>query len=87
MRYGLKKTSRLSGLDQAKRVSKNILKCESMMWKFLENPLEIPPTNNLAERQIRKYVVYRKTSYFTWAERGERYIERMLSLVSVHRNG
>jgi len=82
--YWLKRTSRLPGLDQAKRVSKNILKCESMMWKFLEDPLEIPPTNNLAERQIRKYVVYRKTSYFTWAERGERYIERMLSLFLTH---
>ena len=84
LRYWLKRTHRLSGLDQAKRVSKNILKCESMMWRFLEDPLEIPPTNNLAERQIRKYVVYRKTSYFTWAERGERYIERMLSLFLTH---
>ena len=80
LRYWLKRTHRLPGLEQAKRVSKNILKCEPMMWKFLEDPLEIPPTNNLAERQIRKYVVYRKTSYFAWAERGEKYIERMLSL-------
>ena len=84
LRYWLKRTHRLPGLDQAKRVSKNILKCEAMMWKFLEDPLQIPPTNNLAERQIRKYVLYRKTSYFTWAERGERYIERMLSLFLTH---
>lgn len=51
-----------------------------MMCLFLEDPLHIPPTNNLVERQIRKYVVYRKTSYFAWAERGERHLERMLSL-------
>ena len=84
LRYCLKSTHRLPGLDQAKRVSKNILKCESMMWKFLEDPLEIPPTNNVAECQIRKYVLYRKTSCFTWAERGKRYIERMLSLFLTH---
>ena len=27
-----------------------------------------------------KYVVYRKTSYFAWAERGKRYLKRILSL-------
>jgi transposase len=78
--YWLKKPYGLPRLEQAKRVCKNILKTEKMMWLFLEDPLRIPPTNNLAERQIRKYVVYRKTSYFAWAERGERYLERMLSL-------
>ena len=78
--YWLKKPYGLPGLEQAKKVSRNIMKVERMMWLFLEDPLQIPPTNNLAERQIRKYVIYRKTSYFAWAERGERYIERMLSL-------
>ena len=78
--YWLKKPYGLPGLEQAKRVSRNILKTEKMMWFFLEDVLHISPTNNLAERQIRKYVIYRKTSYFAWSERGERYIERMLSL-------
>lgn len=80
LNYLLRKPYGLPGLEQAKRVCKNIRKVEKMMWLFLEDPLHIPPTNNLAERQIRKYVIYRKTSYFAWAERGERYLERMLSL-------
>lgn len=86
LRYCLKSTHRLPGLDQARRVSRNIMKVEKMIWLFLEDPFRIPTTNNLAERQIRKYVVYRKTSYFAWAERGERYIERMLSLFLTHQN-
>lgn len=36
-----------------------------MMWKFLDDPENIPLTNNHAERQIRHIVVYRKNSYFT----------------------
>ncbi|MFT4327771.1 MAG: transposase, partial [Wolbachia pipientis] len=38
---------------------------ERMIWKFLDDPKNIPLTNNFAERQIRHYVVYRKNSYFT----------------------
>nr|WP_253309770.1 transposase [Rickettsia endosymbiont of Ceutorhynchus assimilis] len=36
-----------------------------MMWKFLRKPEVIETTNNLAERQIRRYVIYRKNSFFT----------------------
>ncbi|ROT47012.1 hypothetical protein EDM02_05610 [Candidatus Cardinium hertigii] len=49
-------------------------------WKFLEDPLTIPLTNNRAERQIRHYVVYRKNAYFTQSERGNRFLERIISL-------
>jgi len=56
------------------------LKAEPMMWRFLRDPLNIPLTNNLAERQIRHFVVYRKRSLFTWSERGDRFLERILSL-------
>ncbi len=34
----------------ASRVTKNILKSERMMWKFLDDPENIPLTNNHAER-------------------------------------
>jgi transposase len=64
----------------ASRVAKNIMKVEDMMWKFLDNPLEIPLTNNHAERQIRHYVVYRKNSYHTWSARGNRFLERIISI-------
>lgn len=64
----------------AKRVAKNILKHEQMMWKFLENPDKIELTNNLAERQVRKFVCFRKKSFFVWSDRGARFLERLLSM-------
>ena len=76
----LKEISCTSAALHAARVAKNILKSENMMWKFLEDPLNIPLTNNLAERQIRHYVVYRKNSYFTWSELGNHFLERIISL-------
>ena len=56
------------------------MKSEDMMWKFLEDPKNIPLTNNHAERQIRHYVLYRKNSYFTQSDRGNRFLERIISL-------
>jgi transposase len=50
------------------------------MWTFLRDPLGIPLTNNAAERQIRPFVVYRKKSFFTWSDRGDRFLERLISL-------
>ena len=50
-----------------------------MMWLFTTN-LNIPPTNNDAERQIKYYVKYRKNSFFTWSERGDRFVERIKSI-------
>jgi len=50
-----------------------------MMWRFVDHS-EIELTNNLAERQIRKYVIYRKKSLFTWSQRGNEFVERIMSL-------
>lgn len=80
MWYFLRRALCLENAPQAVRVANNILNSERMMWKFLDSPGLIQPTNNLAEQQIRKYVLYRKKSLFTWSERGERYIERIFSL-------
>lgn len=79
MWYYLKGIAHLDTAPQASRVAKNLLKSEKMMWKFLEDPKSIPMTNNHAEQQIRHYVVYRKNSYFTQSERGNRFLERVIS--------
>ncbi|GKS79645.1 hypothetical protein wHmb_05310 [Wolbachia pipientis] len=79
-RYYLKEISRLPEAIGASRVAKNILKSERMMWKFLDDPENIPLTNNHAEQQIRHYVVYRKNSYFTQSKRGNAFLERIISL-------
>jgi transposase len=51
----------------------------AMMWLFVKKQ-GIAMTNNLAERQIRKYVIYRKKLLFTWSAWGNEFVERMLSL-------
>lgn len=78
--YYLKGIGNATEAIQASRMAKNIIKSENMMWKFLDDPVNIPLTNNHAERQIRHYVVYRKNSYFTQSDRGNRFLERIISL-------
>ncbi len=79
-RYYLKNISNLPEAIGASRVAKNIMKSDLMMWKFLDDPENIPLTNNYAEQQIRHYVVYRKVSYFTQSKRGNMFLERIISL-------
>jgi transposase len=79
MIYALKGVLKVPDILHAHRVVQNLLKCFDMMWRFVDHR-EIELTNNLAERQIRKYVVYRKKSLFTWSQRGNEFIERIMSL-------
>jgi len=76
----LKEISHLPEAIRASRVAKNILKSERLMWKFLDEPENIPLTNDNAERQIWHYDVYRKNSYFTQSEHGNMFLERITSL-------
>ncbi|MCT4697302.1 IS66 family transposase [Candidatus Cardinium sp. TP] len=78
--YALKAIIRLPDAIHASPVARNIMRVEPMLWRFYQDPINIPLTNNLAERQIRHYVVYRKNSYFTQSERGNRFLERIISL-------
>ncbi len=49
------------------------------LWVFLhENGVE--PTNNRAERALRYAVIWRKRSLGTWSEKGDHWVERILSL-------
>ena len=40
-----------------------------MLWRFLETP-GIDLTNNTAERALRPYVIWRKTSFLSQSARG-----------------
>ena len=48
------------------------------LWMFIEEGME--PTNNLAERDLRKLVIWRKKSYGTRSERGKRFVERITTV-------
>jgi transposase len=79
MYLDLKQVENIANADHAHRVAKNILKSFDMMWLFVRKE-GIDCTNNFAERQIKHFVKYRKNSYFTWSDRGDRFIERMKSI-------
>ena len=78
--YHLAGISHKAELPHASRAAKNMMKNENMMWRFLDDPNNIPLTNNHAEQQIRHYVTYRKNSYFTQSKRGNDFLERVISL-------
>lgn len=80
MQYCMIKISYILEAKGASRTVKGIIKSEPMMWTFLDDPENIPLTNNHVERQIRHYVVYRKNSYFAQSERGNRFLEQIISL-------
>ncbi len=45
----------------------------------------VPPTNNAAERAIRKAVLWRKGCFGSQSERGLRFVERMMTVVATKR--
>jgi transposase len=57
---------------------KKILSQKQWLWTFVRDE-KVPPTNNLAERNVRPGVLWRKMSFGTQSERGARYVERVLT--------
>ncbi|MCK5872519.1 MAG: IS66 family transposase, partial [Methylococcales bacterium] len=55
-----------------------MLKHKDSLWTFVD--IEgIEPTNNFAEQLIRFYVLWRKSSFGTQSERGNLFVERMMT--------
>jgi transposase len=67
------------GHAKTQRTCANILALKSALWTFVSTP-GVKPTNNVAERTIRPYVLWRKASFGTQSERGNRFVERMLTV-------
>jgi transposase len=59
-------------------IANNLLKLWPALWTFTEQH-GVEPTNNHAERGLRGAVIYRKLSFGSQSEQGERTIERLLS--------
>jgi transposase len=60
---------------------RDILKREDALWTFVH--IEgVEPTNNLAERQIRPGVLWRKGSFGTQSKAGSRFAERIMTVVA-----
>jgi transposase len=59
-------------------MAKNLLKLWPALWTFASQE-GLEPTNNHAERALRGAVIYRKLSFGSQSEDGERRIARLLS--------
>jgi transposase len=65
--------------DEAGRFARRLLREMDSLWVFLVQH-GVEPTNNRAERALRCGVLWRKRSLGTASEKGNRWVERILSL-------
>ena len=78
---GLEKTLEVGtrcGHSKTEGTCKQILKHKIALWTFVSEE-GVEPTNNRAEQIIRGYVMWRKTSFGTQSDRGDRYVERIMT--------
>lgn len=65
--------------DEAGRLARSIGKKLESLWVFLEKN-GVEPTNNRSERALRFAVLWRRRSNGTQSGKGNRWVERILSL-------
>ena len=73
-----------SGHQKTRRTCANILKVERSLWTFLR-AAGVEPTNNAAERGLRRAVLWRRKSFGTQSAAGSRFVGRVLTAVSTLR--
>ena len=62
----------------------DILDHRDALWTFVTHD-GVEPTNNHAERELRGFVMWRKRSFGSQSERGERFAERIMTTVHTAR--
>ena len=65
---------------ETRRTCQNILKVKQALWTFVDRE-GVEPTNNAAERALRRGVIWRRRSYGTQSENGSLFVERILTAV------
>ena len=66
---------------KAQGTCRNLLKREAALWTFVWEP-GVEPTNNGAERPLRRAVLWRRRSCGTQSEAGSQFVERILTAVT-----
>jgi hypothetical protein len=69
---------------KAQGTCRNLLKREAALWTFVWEP-GVEPTNNSAERPLRRAVLWRRRSFGTQSEMGSQFVERILTAVTTLR--
>lgn len=62
----------------------DILAHRAALWTFVDQ-LGVEPTNNHAERELRAFVLWRKRSFGSQSERGNRFAERLMTIAHTAR--
>ena len=62
----------------------NMLAHRAALWTFVDR-LGVEPTNNHAERELRAFVLWRKRSFGSQSERGNRFAERLMTVAHTAR--
>jgi len=60
---------------------RDLVKLSPALWTFIDLP-DVEPTNNAAERAIRRAVLWRKGSFGSHSPAGSRFAERMLTIAA-----
>jgi transposase len=68
-----------NGSDDLSKLCDSLLENYDKLWTFTRT-LGMEPTNNLAERDLRKLVIWRRKSYGTRSERGKSFVERITTV-------
>lgn len=73
-----------ANIDRLSGACADILAHRDALWTFVTHD-SVQPTNNHAERELRGFVMWRKRSFGSQSERGERFAERMMTVVHTAR--
>lgn len=73
-----------SSQAKTRHTRQNILKVAESLWTFVRVE-RVEPTNNEAERALRRAVLWRRKSFGTQSEAGSRFVERILTVVTTLR--
>ena len=60
---------------------RTLLKLEAALWRFVWE-IAVEPTNNRAERPLRRAVVWRRRSFGTQSKAGSQFVEGLLTAVT-----
>lgn len=69
----------IDGSEKLQNLCDRLLEKFSNLWTFSEF-IDVDPTNNLAERDLRRIVLWRKKSYGTRSKKGQTFVERVSSV-------
>jgi len=66
--------------SKTRNTCRNLIKMEAGLWTFVDQE-GVEPTNNAAERALRRSVIWRRRSFGSQSESGSRFVERIQTAV------